>query len=78
MAATYWKIIEAFQNLHLWLKFEKERSFVVVAKEGRIDPYNEAKCAATINSFMKNTYYLFQVKFITEYTNVQHIIITQI
>jgi hypothetical protein len=27
---------------------------------------------------MKNTYCLFQVKFITEYTNVQHIIITQI
>jgi hypothetical protein len=27
---------------------------------------------------MKNTYSLFQVKFITEYTNVQHIIITQI
>jgi hypothetical protein len=26
---------------------------------------------------MKNTYCLFQVKFITEYTNVQHIIITQ-
>ncbi len=31
-----------------------------------------------IHSFMKNTYCLFQVKFITEYTNVQHIIITQI
>jgi hypothetical protein len=29
-------------------------------------------------SIMKNTYCLFQVKFITEYTNVQHIIITQI
>jgi hypothetical protein len=28
--------------------------------------------------FMKNTYCLFQVKFITQYTNVQHIIITQI
>jgi len=28
--------------------------------------------------FMKNTYWLFQIKFITEYTNVQHIIITQI
>ncbi len=27
---------------------------------------------------MKNTYCLFQIKFITEYTNVQHIIITQI
>ncbi len=27
---------------------------------------------------MKNTYCLFQFKFITEYTNVQHIIITQI
>jgi hypothetical protein len=27
---------------------------------------------------MKSTYCLFQVKFITEYTNVQHIIITQI
>ncbi len=27
---------------------------------------------------MKNTYCLFQVKFITGYTNVQHIIITQI
>jgi hypothetical protein len=27
---------------------------------------------------MKNTYCLFQVKFITEYPNVQHIIITQI
>jgi hypothetical protein len=29
-------------------------------------------------SIMKNTYCLFQIKFITEYTNVQHIIITQI
>ncbi len=29
-------------------------------------------------SFMKNTYCLFQIKFITEYQNVQHIIITQI
>jgi hypothetical protein len=28
--------------------------------------------------FMKNTCCLFQIKFITEYTNVQHIIITQI
>jgi hypothetical protein len=28
--------------------------------------------------FMKNTYCLFQIKFITEYSNVQHIIITQI
>ncbi len=27
---------------------------------------------------MKNTYCLFQIKFITEYTNVQHIIITHI
>ena len=27
---------------------------------------------------MKNTYCLFQIKFITEYTNVQHVIITQI
>ncbi len=27
---------------------------------------------------MKNTYCLFQIKFITEYQNVQHIIITQI
>jgi len=27
---------------------------------------------------MKNTYCLFQIKFITDYTNVQHIIITQI
>ncbi len=32
-------------------------------------------CAVVI---MKNTYCLFQIKFITEYTNVQHIIITQI
>ena len=27
---------------------------------------------------IKNTYCLFQIKFITEYTNVQHVIITQI
>ncbi len=27
---------------------------------------------------MKNTYCLFQIKFITEDTNVQHVIITQI
>jgi hypothetical protein len=27
---------------------------------------------------MKTTYCLFQIKFITEYTNVQHVIITQI
>jgi hypothetical protein len=27
---------------------------------------------------MKNTYCLFQIKFITEYTNVQQVIITQI
>jgi hypothetical protein len=29
-------------------------------------------------SFMKNTYCLFQIKFVTEYTNVQQVIITQI
>jgi hypothetical protein len=27
---------------------------------------------------MKNTYCLFQIKFITEYTHVQHVIITKI
>jgi hypothetical protein len=27
---------------------------------------------------MKNTYCLFQIKFITDYTNIQHVIITQI
>ncbi len=32
----------------------------------------------TREHYMKNTYCLFQIKFITEYTNVQHIIITQI
>jgi hypothetical protein len=31
----------------------------------------------TVNT-MKNTWSLFQIKFITEYSNVQHIIITQI
>ncbi len=29
-------------------------------------------------TIMKNTYCLFQIKFITAYTNVQHVIITQI
>ena len=32
----------------------------------------------SLTTSMKNTYCLFQIKFITEYTNVQHIIITQI
>ncbi len=35
-------------------------------------------CGVSLCYIMKNTYWLFQVKFITEYTNVQHIIITQI
>ena len=32
----------------------------------------------SLTTSMKNTYCLFQVKFITEYMNVQHVIITQI
>ena len=32
----------------------------------------------TVLFTMKNTYCLFQIKFITEYTNVQQVIITQI
>ena len=32
----------------------------------------------SLTTSMKNTYCLFQIKFITEYQNVQHIIITQI
>ncbi len=32
----------------------------------------------TLLHIMKNTYCLFQIKFITEYTNVQRVIITQI
>jgi len=32
----------------------------------------------SLTTSMKNTYCLFQIKFITEYPNVQHIIITQI
>jgi hypothetical protein len=40
----------------------------------RDSQYNNAEHGGT----MKNTYCLFQIKFITEYTNVQHIIITQI
>jgi len=32
----------------------------------------------SLTTSMKNTYCLFQIKFITEYTNVQHVIITQI
>ena len=32
----------------------------------------------SLTTSMKNTYCLFQIKFITEYSNVQHIIITQI
>jgi hypothetical protein len=39
--------------------------------------YNEMSLSK-IKHYMKNTYCLFQIKFITEYTNVQHIIITQI
>ncbi len=39
--------------------------------------YKEYPCSM-YKSIMKNTYCLFQIKFITEYTNVQHIIITQI
>ncbi len=38
--------------------------------------YANAADQAYLN--MKNTYCLFQIKFITEYINVQHIIITQI
>jgi hypothetical protein len=30
----------------------------------------------SLTTSMKNTYCLFQIKFITEYTNVQHVIIT--
>jgi len=32
----------------------------------------------SLTTSMKNMYCLFQIKFITEYTNVQHVIITQI
>ena len=32
----------------------------------------------SLTTSMKNTYCLFQIKFITEYTNVQQVIITQI
>ncbi len=32
----------------------------------------------SLTTSMKNTFCLFQIKFITEYTNVQHVIITQI
>jgi hypothetical protein len=31
-----------------------------------------------MNNIMKNTYCLFQIEFITEYTNIQRVIITQI
>ncbi len=44
-------------------------------------PYSYADCQlknALAYTTMKNTYCLFQINFITEYTNVQHIIITQI
>ena len=37
-----------------------------------------AGSAKSLTTSMKNTYCLFQVKFITQYTNIQHIIITQI
>jgi hypothetical protein len=40
--------------------------------------YSEDALTKAIKDNMKNTYCLFQIKFITEYTNVQHIIITQI
>ncbi len=32
----------------------------------------------SLTTSMKNTYCLFEIKFITDYTNVQHVIITQI
>ncbi len=36
------------------------------------------QCKFWCKESMKNTYCLFQIKFITEYINVQHVIITQI
>ncbi len=36
------------------------------------------QASLVIATIMKNTYCLFQIKFITEYTNVQQVIITQI
>jgi len=41
--------------------------------------FNHSLCKlGQLRGIMRNTYCLIQVKFITEYTNVQHVIITQI
>ncbi len=44
----------------------------------QIEIKSERERKEIVKDSMKNTYCLFQVKFITEYTTVQHIIITQI
>ncbi len=54
----------------------QDQNISVINKMVHYETEMEPKCSS--KTIMKNTYCLFQVKFITEYTNVQHIIITQI
>ncbi len=56
-------------------KLSKEIGLSHIVGEARVIRLN---FLAKFGSFMKNTYCLFQIKFITEYTNVQQVIITQI
>ncbi len=62
-----WEIWPFWQTRWLWIKPFKRNNSVS----------QKARVFLTVSA-MRNTYYLIQVKFITDYTNVQHIIITQI
>ncbi len=80
------------QSLDEWLKLgvvKRANSlysspiFCVPKKQGQglrvVQDFRELNNHSHIDKYsMKNTYCLFQVKFITGYTNVQHVIITQI
>jgi hypothetical protein len=62
------------------MKTEKKMKEDTKGKKERKDRDRGERVVSVCSFFhtMKNTYCLFQIKFITEYTNVQHVIVTQI
>jgi len=62
------------KNFILWTRKVKEHNNVLLSSPWKITL--NLKCLWDTN--MRNTYCLSQIKFITEYPNVQHVIITQI
>jgi hypothetical protein len=57
---------------------QRTKFFVAHYAEYHYIESHNSECHYAVYLYMKNTYCLFQIKFITEYPNVQHIIITQI